>query len=75
LTSIFLLLSAFLTWQLGRHEASPALAPVAGALFLSYLGAIISWTYFSPGPRMVATVVAIILGFKVLHKTHQTRPG
>jgi hypothetical protein len=67
LVTILLTLSAFLTWYLGRREGSQELRPVAWALFIAYIGvAAITWKYFFAGPGAMATLVAIILGYKCL---------
>jgi hypothetical protein len=65
LTSIFLLLSAFVTWQLAGSAAERQMAPIAWALFLAYIGvAWLSFKYFFAGPGTIAAVVALILGYK-----------
>jgi len=62
LTTIFLALGAFICWQLGKHKGSQAMA---GMLFFCFIGvAVISWKYFFPGPGVLSTAVAIILGYE-----------
>jgi hypothetical protein len=66
LISIFLLLSAFLSWQLARSGAQGQMASV-WALFFAYVGvAWISFQDFFAGPGIVAAAVALIFGYKCL---------
>ncbi len=65
LTSVFLLLVAFLAWHLGG--LSPAqrapLAFLAWTLFISMvLTAILSWIYFFPMPGVMASLISVLLG-------------
>jgi hypothetical protein len=74
LTSIFLLLSAFLTWQLGGSDAERQMVPIAWALFLTYIGvAWLSFKYFFAGPGTIAAAVALILGYKCLSSMRLAR--
>jgi hypothetical protein len=65
IASVFLLLLAFLAWDLGGKTASErrACAPLAWALFLASAGnAVIVWLLFFPVAQIFATLVAVLLG-------------
>jgi hypothetical protein len=65
LTAIFLLPSAFLTWRLGKPDCPSQMVPISWALFLTYVAVSwISFEYFFAGPGIIATLVALILGFQ-----------
>ena len=68
LTSVFLLLSAALTWHLGRFPGgNAALRPVAWALFVAFVPTtLLSWWYFFAGPALLSLLVASLLGWECL---------
>jgi len=69
LFSVFLLVSAAITWHLGglRPSERRALAPVAWSLFLGFvLVACLSWRYFFAAPGATATVIAALLGVQAI---------
>lgn len=59
--TIFLMLSAFLTWRLAEAKPSQqaALKPIAQALFLAYLAlAGLCWMYLFTGPTLLSILIA-----------------
>lgn len=69
MVSVFLLLAAVVAWHLGgaSEEERLRLAPVAWALFVSQvLTAILSWAYFFPGPGVMSTAIAALVGIGCL---------
>ncbi len=67
MVSVFLLFSAVVAWHLGGASVAERrrLAPVAGGLFASQgLTAILSWAYFFPGPGVMSTAVAALIGLE-----------
>ena len=70
-TSVFLVFSAIVAWQLDkvRPEQWPAVAIVAWAFVASHVGnAIVSWKYFFAGPGVLASLVAVLLGIGAWRK-------
>jgi hypothetical protein len=76
MVTVFLLLAAVITWQLGglsRAERRPFL-PIAWALFASFVvTAGLSWTYFFPPPGITATLIAILLGVECVRDSRAAR--
>jgi hypothetical protein len=65
LFSLFLLVSAALTWFLGglSLEQLRSISPVAVLLFVGHVGiAVVSWAFFFAAPGVLATLVAALLG-------------
>jgi hypothetical protein len=63
-TTIFLLLSAFLAWQLDKvgPETWPVVAPIAWALVVSQAcNAVLAWLYFFVGAAVMATAITALL--------------
>lgn len=70
--SIFLFLSAALTWYLGglSPSARRALLPITWMLFLAQAaGAVLAWTYFFLAPQVFSTAIAGLLGFEAVRQT------
>lgn len=69
MVSVFLLFAALVAWHLGgvSTEERSGLAPVAWGLFASQvLMAILSWAYFFPGPGVMSTAIAALVGIGCL---------
>jgi hypothetical protein len=66
MATVFLLLSAALTWHLGRFPSgNPVLRPVAWAVFLAYVPTtLLSWRYFFAGPGVFSTLITLLLGWE-----------
>ena len=63
--SVFLLLSAAITWFIGGlgDREQRALAPITWALFLSYVAtSFLAWRYLFPPPAIFSVVIAALLG-------------
>ncbi len=64
LASVFLLLSAGISWQLDRVPTSqwPAVSRIAWMLVASSVcNAVLSWAYFFAGPGVFATLITVLL--------------
>ncbi len=75
-TSLFLLLSAVVAWQLARASEPQwaVLAPIAWALFGSHVcNAILSWTYSHKGAGLITSTIAVLLGVGALQKARRAR--
>jgi hypothetical protein len=65
MVSAFLLFAAIVAWQLGGMGAGDRVrtAPIAWGLFACLvLTAVLSWAYFFPGPGVISSVIALLLG-------------
>jgi hypothetical protein len=71
ITSVFLLLSAVIAWQLDRVPPSswPVVSTIAWAFFASQVAnAILAWLYFFAGPGIFATLVSVLAAMGALRK-------
>jgi hypothetical protein len=69
--SVFLLLSAVISWQLDRVEPQhwAAVSVIAWALFAAHvINAIIGWAYFFAGPGLFGTAIAVLLAVGAARK-------
>jgi hypothetical protein len=67
MVTVFLLLSASVTWILAESKPADraALRPIAWALFLAYVPtAVLSWVYFFAGPGVFSTATAVLTGWE-----------
>ena len=64
--SIFLLLSAFVAWQLDKVEDKhwPSVSSIAWALAASHAAnAVLAFKYFFAGPTVIGTLATLLIGF------------
>lgn len=71
-TSIFLLLSAIVAWELERvpSELWPSLHVIAWALVLSHVSnTVLAWKYFFAGPGAFGILISLLLAVGTLRKS------
>jgi hypothetical protein len=70
MSSVFLLLSAVISWQLDRAESWRSVHLIAWALVLSHAAnTYFSWRYFFVGPGVFSTLITLLLGFGSWRRT------
>lgn len=71
LTSVFLLFSVIVAWQLDKVEtkAWPAVSAIAWAFAVAHAATCaLSWAYFFAGPGVISTLVTVLLSVGAFNK-------